>query len=127
MPEYNESLISLILLLLWMLWMILTGGSLEVLNIWIDATDSEQTAFPVGHPAKMGHVYAINDTCNVVRGQRNSQHPIYPPMYSWSGVSLHDCGLQLQDVVFAARNVILNLGSVWVQVNMNLCIGIQLY
>src|ERR1700681_2426088 len=101
MPEYRESLISQLLISNWMLSMVANSGSLHVLNIWIDATDSEQVSFPPGSPARNGHVYAITDTSTVVRGQKNSQKPIYPPMYARSGISIADRGLQLADVIFA--------------------------
>jgi hypothetical protein len=116
MPEYGESWISQLLIYLWMLWMLSVGGSLDVLNIWLDATDTEQKAFPAGSRARQGHVYPIDDTSTVIRGQRNNQKHVYPPAYAKSGVPIVSRGLKLQDVVFAARNVILNLGPQWVQV-----------
>lgn len=117
MPKYGESWISQLLIYLWMLWMLSVGGTLDILNIWIDATDTEQASFPVGSRAREGHVYPIDDTSTVIRGQRNSQRPIYPPMYAKSGVPLSARGLRLQAVQFAARNVIMGFGPLWVQVS----------
>jgi len=117
MLEYKESLISQLIIHNWMLWMLAFRGSLDVLNIWIDATDTEQKSFPTGSHAQNGLVYLITNTSTVVCGQRNNQKPIYPPMYLRSGIAIPLCGFRLQNVVFAAQNVILDLGPLWVQVS----------
>lgn len=92
--------------------------ALEVLNIWIDATNKEAEHAPEGSAASQGHVFPVDSACEAIRGQKEAQHPIYPPMFKGEGRSLQALGLRFQGTDFVARNVIMDLGVIWVQVNI---------
>lgn len=118
MPEYRESLISakLIQYFLEKEAHPEDQDALLVQNLWVDPTDAEVRNAPGGSRIADGYVYVLKDNTNVLRGQRNSQKPVYPPQYSNQGVPIVQQGLRLTGVNFSPRNVILNLEKIWVQV-----------
>ena len=118
MPEYPECLISG-LLIWWFLLLLLKnklGDTLFVLDLWADATAPELASAKRGSPESLGVPYRLNDKCKLKRGQRMSQKPLYPPPFSNSGQHISSYGLKLQAVEWNSRNVILNLGNIWLQV-----------
>lgn len=121
MPEYAESLLSQLLIKNWLIWMLEQGHpeALEVLSIWIDATKKEAECAKEDSAARLGHVFAVDSSCEALRGQKDTQCPIFPPMFKGERRTLRALGVRLQGTDFAARNVIMDLGSIWVQVSVN--------
>ena len=118
MPEYPECLISG-LLIWWFLLLLLKkhlSNTLYVLDLWADATGPECASAKRGSPVSLGFPYRLNDKCKIKRGQRMSQQPLYPPSFANSGQHISSYGFKLQAVEWNSRNVILNLGNIWLQV-----------
>lgn len=123
MPEYPESIVSQLLIQHWLKTQLEKDDpeALKVLNIWIDATKKEADRAPEGSPANLGHVFIIDSECEAIRGQKDTQRPIYPSMFKGEQRTLQALGVHLRGTDFAAWNVIMDLGSIWVQVSVIWC------
>lgn len=115
MPEYGESLISWLICFIFLTWLKFNGDP-HILNLWADPTTKEINAARKGSPVATGHVYVLDHTSNIKRGQRHSQKPLYPPAFKKSKQPISSLQLTLNKVEFAARNVVFDLGSIWLQV-----------
>lgn len=82
----------------------------------MDPTDTEASRAPKHSRASQGHVYVLEDTSPILRGQLNSQKPVYPQEFRNQGVPIAQRELRLVGAEFSARNVNLNLARLWVQV-----------
>ena len=89
----------------------------EVLNLWADASVSESDRSLKGSRFRENHVLTINYTCTWKRGQRHSHKPLYPPHLKTSQIPILSAQRRLIGVDYAARIVILNLESCWMQVS----------
>lgn len=62
-------------------------------NIWVDATTAEMSAAPEGSRAREGHVYPLDNTSSIKRGDIKSQNPVWPPMWSSDAMSVAESSL----------------------------------
>lgn len=107
--------------------------TLQVGDIWADATEKERLRHPKGSPARDGHVYALESSSTILRGQRNSQTRAYPPYYAKKG-PISEFKLRLVGVQPSPRNVILHFvdkagegNHCWAQVWFYLVLHSRMY
>ena len=94
----------------------------RIKGIWADATDKEQQANrPMDHPARQGYVYKLgpNDPQDVFRGggKPTSIRPTFPPDDTHpNSYTLPLETLELKDIHYSSRALLLNFGEAWLQV-----------
>lgn len=115
MPEFDESVMSG--LIAERFSDSLADADRAILNLWADATKTEVPECPLGSRARQKLITTIDHTCDWERGQRFSQKPIYPPSLTESKSSIASAKMRLKGVKYAARNVILDLETCWMQVS----------
>ncbi|KAH7908556.1 hypothetical protein BJ138DRAFT_340174 [Hygrophoropsis aurantiaca] len=125
MPEYKESLISGHTIRHFMNAQ--PPESLYLLNLWVDPTAKEMKSAVSGTRESQGLVYALKDDTTIKRGQLNSQKPVYPPGYANMATPISHHRFQLVGVEFSPRNVILNLGKQWLQIQLFTHVCAQVY
>ncbi|EPQ61203.1 hypothetical protein GLOTRDRAFT_90440 [Gloeophyllum trabeum ATCC 11539] len=59
---------------------------LTVQNIWADATDKEQLKSS-NVRVQAGHAYKLDTSCKCMRGQKDNQTPLFPPMWKGRGAA----------------------------------------
>lgn len=122
MPELPESLMSGMIVHYFLTSLMSKGlaHNLFVQNIWVESTKPEMARAKKGTPEASGLPYPLRDNAKIMRGQLNSQRPVYPPHFANKGtISTH--GLQLKAVEYDSRNVVMNLGVIWLQVCSFVC------
>ncbi|KAH7919662.1 hypothetical protein BV22DRAFT_1050902 [Leucogyrophana mollusca] len=119
MPEYRECLAAFKTIERWFKDISTGAIGLPLQAIWADATEDERNTSKDAR-VKNGLVYRLSHTTKIKRGTNRAQKPVYPPGV-WSNrskpapLSL----LNLQGVHTSPRNVILNLGKLWLQVQLH--------
>lgn len=93
----------------------------RIKGIWADATDEERTNWPIDHPARQGYVYKLgpNDPQGVFRGGGNptSISPTFLPDETHpNSYTLPLETLELKDIHYSSRALLLNFGEAWLQV-----------
>lgn len=73
-------------------------------NIWADATTAEMSAAPEGSRAREGHVYPLDNTSTIKRGDIKSQNPVWPPMWSSDAMSAAESSLSRASEFLEARS-----------------------
>ncbi|KAG9310529.1 hypothetical protein JVU11DRAFT_9072 [Chiua virens] len=129
MPEYKESLISTKLIQHFLEEELQAEDpdALLVRNLWVDSTGAEASRAPKLSRAAQGHVYILEDTSTILRGQLNSQKPVYPPGFRNQGITIAQRELRLIGAEFSPRNVNLNLAQLWVQIQLFTHVCAQIY
>src|SRR5437016_7118374 len=79
-----------------------------VKNIFADATISESKNHPSGSLAASGHVYSLESSSTIQRGQNGDQSSLFPPKYmSPQDLPIGTHGLVLDSVQSTPRSLIL--------------------
>jgi hypothetical protein len=95
-----------------------------VLGLHVDATQAEAEGSLAGSLPHLGHVYPLQSSATIQRGQCNDQTQVYPAKYSHTdNIPIESHGLVLSKVVIDPRNVILGFidngdEEYWLQVRV---------
>lgn len=127
MPELFEIISSILVLINWFFRIRNDPTVSKVLqSIWADPTSSEQKNWKKSSLPGQGHVYPLDSSSKAKHGPNNSQAPIWPPQIS---TAIRDANLELQEIHYNPRNVILEFKGVdsgetlWLQV----CVFTDIY
>lgn len=120
MPELFEIISSIMVLINWFFRVQDDPTVSKVLqSIWADPTGSEQKQFKKSSLPGQGHVYPLDSSSKAKCGSNSSQTPIWPPQIL---TPIQDAKLELQEIHYNPRNVILEFKgvdsgeSLWLQV-----------
>ncbi|PPQ70090.1 hypothetical protein CVT26_013424 [Gymnopilus dilepis] len=108
-------------------------GHRRLRAVLIDATNKEAGSSAPGSLAAEGHVFELESSADVLRGQTHNQTGVYPPMYSDPlDIPIHCRGLILCGVALDPRNVILKFqdnrnAEAWVQIQLLKHTVVQIY
>jgi hypothetical protein len=118
MPEHHETVASH-LGLTYLLEEIKHDHNWQVKGIWADATDAEQKTLPANHPGKNGLVFKLGPDSSIERGNQGAQTPVWPRWIpdanNTQPVPKIDA-LELNDVYYTSRALIIDFGPLWLQV-----------
>ncbi|KIJ25718.1 hypothetical protein M422DRAFT_785446 [Sphaerobolus stellatus SS14] len=98
-----------------------TPHQLKIEHIWADFTKDECHHPPLTTSISPGHVQLLDHRArHIFRGNLNDRSPLWPKptIFPFFGPYLRESGLMLVDVVLNPRHVILNMGTLWIQVQL---------
>ena len=114
MPEIRECIAHFLCMLWFFQHCLDMNYDLHLLALWADATEKEAKKL-----APDGHVYCLDASSSVYRGNTNSQTSLWPPTFRVTKSNPNPPSIQTLEwkgVSYSNRAIILNMGSLYFQV-----------